>query len=1558
MPARIIIQFRAVMLPPVTIPKITLMKRMNRRQKSLLLVIAILAVSVAGLKAQTVQYADTATMLNNYLRKSDTSNMLDVLLRKTDTAGMLTGYERKGHVLRLNDTAAMLSGLQRSGDPVTVAVQPFITSIGTLGALTVSGTASMYSLSATSISSATGITATYASIPKLAGSLNISNTLTVGRTTGHTIIASGATLTQNRIGYGSSNQTVLSTNNQSKWRYGMVSANKNTWGLNWYPNDYDLIIADSTGNVAFPITVSVGAGALPGEIITTGKIHTQGNLIVESGMKLFGSQSGKTPYAFYWDDATGDVLVGDAPVSGITAADTAAMLNGYQRKGQGGSPGNFLPLAGGTLTGNLSGAGATFSNDLLIQNMTVGTRNSYTSTILGQGAGEALPPHGTSGGNWPDNTFVGFQSGYSTTSGQRNSYFGSGAGAINTTGAYNVAVGYGAGYFNTTGSLNTSLGYAAGYNSTGGYNTVIGGNAAFPSNTQSSSVLITDGNGSHRFYSPASGNILFGSTTDNGNKLQVTGNATISGNVTGTSIIKSGGTSSQFLKADGSVDSNTYLTVSSLPGGSGYLPLAGGTLTGPITANLGDNSTILNNISATTGYIKVADVANGAGQIRLGVESATAGTTFSGSLGNATFLGTNTANALQLYTGDIARMTFAGSTNSNYTVAGIGTIGTPQILGTNFSTLNIEGTGGGGFWFGKRGNRNAFLYADESSMVLNGNGAGGIRMDVTGGNWAFQASSSRAVSVYSTFGVGSALTVGTSATVGSTLGVTGLTTSAGFKTPSGTSSQFLKADGTVDNSVYLTASSLPANPEVFTQTGNLITPVAEGANISTTGTVAAAGLNIAGTVPVINVYRYNGTIDNKMPVTKNTGIGSIRFNGEFSGSNSNYMIPTALVAVTATEDYTATARGTRMSFATTAIGSFTAVNRYAMDEFSFFPVVADNVYAIGKSSLRFSKGYFADTVFGSKFVQAGGTSSQFLKADGSVDENSYLTSTGAAAAYLPFAGGTLTGNITAPSFTKAGGTASQFLKADGTVDGNSYLTTTAATSAYLPFAGGTLTGNIIAPSFTKTGGTASQFLKADGSVDNNTYLTASSMPPLNYLPLAGGTITGPITANLGDNSTILNNISATTGYIKVADVANGAGQIRLGVESATAGTTFSGSLGNATFLGTNTANALQLYTGDIARMTFAGSTNSNYTVAGIGTIGTPQILGTNFSTLNIEGTGGGGFWFGKRGNRNAFLYADESSMVLNGNGAGGIRMDVSGGNWAFQASSSRAVSVYSTFGVGSALTVGTSATVGSTLGVTGLTTSAGFKTPSGTASQFLKADGSVDGTSYLTSAGAAATYLPVAGGTLTGNIVAPSFIKAGGTASQFLKADGSVDGSAYLTTAAATSAYLPFAGGTLTGNIIAPSFTKAGGTASQFLKADGSVDNNSYLTTGSATANFLPLAGGTLTGTLDGLNANFNGTVRVKKITVTPAGWADYVFAHDYKLRTLDQVAAYIETNKHLPDMPSAKEVEEKGISLGDNQALLLRKIEELTLYVIDLKKEINELKKDKKTKTGKGNNK
>jgi hypothetical protein len=82
-----------------------------------------------------------------------------------------------------------------------------------------------------------------------------------------------------------------------------------------------------------------------------------------------------------------------------------------------------------------------------------------------------------------------------------------------------------------------------------------------------------------------------------------------------------------------------------------------------------------------------------------------------------------------------------------------------------------------------------------------------------------------------------------------------------------------------------------------------------------------------------------------------------------------------------------------------------------------------------------------------------------------------------------------------------------------------------------------------------------------------------------------------------------------------------------------------------------------------------------------------------------------------------------------------------------------------------------------------------------------------------------------------------------------------------------------------------------------------------------------------------------NGNIKAKKVIVSQAGWPDYVFDSSYSLRSLSEIETFIAKNKHLPDMPSAKEVDEKGISVGDNQALLLKKIEELTLYLIQLNK-------------------
>lgn len=83
-----------------------------------------------------------------------------------------------------------------------------------------------------------------------------------------------------------------------------------------------------------------------------------------------------------------------------------------------------------------------------------------------------------------------------------------------------------------------------------------------------------------------------------------------------------------------------------------------------------------------------------------------------------------------------------------------------------------------------------------------------------------------------------------------------------------------------------------------------------------------------------------------------------------------------------------------------------------------------------------------------------------------------------------------------------------------------------------------------------------------------------------------------------------------------------------------------------------------------------------------------------------------------------------------------------------------------------------------------------------------------------------------------------------------------------------------------------------------------------------------------------------NGTIKSKEIIVESTGWSDYVFDQGYTLMPLNDVAAFIEKNGHLPGIPSAQEVGEKGINLADMSANLMKKIEELTLYTIQLKKE------------------
>ena len=87
-----------------------------------------------------------------------------------------------------------------------------------------------------------------------------------------------------------------------------------------------------------------------------------------------------------------------------------------------------------------------------------------------------------------------------------------------------------------------------------------------------------------------------------------------------------------------------------------------------------------------------------------------------------------------------------------------------------------------------------------------------------------------------------------------------------------------------------------------------------------------------------------------------------------------------------------------------------------------------------------------------------------------------------------------------------------------------------------------------------------------------------------------------------------------------------------------------------------------------------------------------------------------------------------------------------------------------------------------------------------------------------------------------------------------------------------------------------------------------------------------------------------------KKVVVTdPACWPDFVFAKDYNLRPLSELEQFIKENHHLPEIPTEAEVQENGIDLGSMQSKLLLKIEELTLYILDLQKQIDELKQSKR---------
>ena len=145
---------------------------------------------------------------------------------------------------------------------------------------------------------------------------------------------------------------------------------------------------------------------------------------------------------------------------------------------------------------------------------------------------------------------------------------------------------------------------------------------------------------------------------------------------------------------------------------------------------------------------------------------------------------------------------------------------------------------------------------------------------------------------------------------------------------------------------------------------------------------------------------------------------------------------------------------------------------------------------------------------------------------------------------------------------------------------------------------------------------------------------------------------------------------------------------------------------------------------------------------------------------------------------------------------------------------------------------------------------------------------------------------------------------------------------------------------TVTGLFTASANAEVSGT----LTADGTLTANSNATVnGQLTVN----NDATISGKLTANKIRVNEMLSAKEIKVQLANpWPDYVFSKEYNLLPLNQVEEYINENQHLPNVPSAVEVEENGIELGKMNAILLQKMEEMTLYILDLQKQIDELKK------------
>jgi hypothetical protein len=152
----------------------------------------------------------------------------------------------------------------------------------------------------------------------------------------------------------------------------------------------------------------------------------------------------------------------------------------------------------------------------------------------------------------------------------------------------------------------------------------------------------------------------------------------------------------------------------------------------------------------------------------------------------------------------------------------------------------------------------------------------------------------------------------------------------------------------------------------------------------------------------------------------------------------------------------------------------------------------------------------------------------------------------------------------------------------------------------------------------------------------------------------------------------------------------------------------------------------------------------------------------------------------------------------------------------------------------------------------------------------------------------------------------------------------------------------------LEGTDPAINFFQSGTQRAYIWQTGNNLQIGNSIGTGKIIVNTSKMEIGTSVGLPDGYRLGIGGKVLCEelKVKLQNSGWPDYVFTNNYKLMPLADLQNFITKNNHLPNIPKASVIEKEGLEVGEMQRKLMEKVEELTLYILDLQKQIDELKK------------